>query len=122
MGNATLLALVFSLTFASSGGAADRSFAPDENGQIVFVTPSGNIGCTYIPKGGTAMYTPDDGGPELGCDRIQPLYVRLGKALHLQDGRRQRLLQRRQRSAVRRPLAGRPVQLHLRAKRPCMHA
>jgi hypothetical protein len=42
-----------------------------------FVTPSGNIGCTYIPKGGTAMYTPDDGGPELGCDRIQPLYVRL---------------------------------------------
>jgi hypothetical protein len=78
MGNATLLALVFSLTFASSGGAADRSFAPDENGQIVFVTPSGNIGCTYIPKGGTAMYTPDDGGPELGCDRIQPLYVRLG--------------------------------------------
>jgi hypothetical protein len=77
MGNATLLALVFSLTFASSGGAADRSFAPDENGQIVFVTPSGNIGCTYIPKGGTAMYTPDDGGPELGCDRIQPLYVRL---------------------------------------------
>lgn len=77
MRNATLPALAFALASASSGIAADRSFKPDESGQIVFVTPSLNIGCTYIPKGGSSMYTPDDGGPELGCDRIEPLYVRL---------------------------------------------
>jgi hypothetical protein len=77
MRNATLLALAISVASTSSGRAADRTFKPDETGQIVFVTPSRNIGCTYIPKGGTAMYTPDDGGPEPGCDRIEPLYVRL---------------------------------------------
>jgi hypothetical protein len=70
-------ALAVSLAFTSQALAADRSFMPDEDGQIVFVTPSRNIGCTYIPKGGSTMYTPDDGGPELGCDRIKPKHVRL---------------------------------------------
>ena len=41
-----------------------------------FVMPSGNIGCTYIPEGGTDVYQPEDGGPELSCDRIAPKYVR----------------------------------------------
>jgi hypothetical protein len=53
---ATLLTLVcamaVSLAFASQAPAADRSFMPDEDGQIVF-------------------------GPELGCDRIEPKHVRL---------------------------------------------
>lgn len=70
-------ASALSLASVLPANAADRSFMPDENGQIVFVTPSRNIGCTYIPKGGTEMYKPDDGGPELGCDRIEPKYIRL---------------------------------------------
>ncbi|MCJ8150576.1 MULTISPECIES: hypothetical protein [Shinella] len=41
-----------------------------------FVMPSGNIGCTYIPQGGTDVYQPPDGGPELSCDRIEPKYLR----------------------------------------------
>jgi hypothetical protein len=41
-----------------------------------FVMPSGNIGCVYIPEGGTDVYQPADGGPELSCDRIEPKYVR----------------------------------------------
>ena len=41
-----------------------------------FVMPSGNIGCTYIPEGGTETYRPADGGPELSCDRVEPKYVR----------------------------------------------
>lgn len=41
-----------------------------------FVMPSGNIGCVYIPEGGTAVYQPADGGPELSCDRVEPKYLR----------------------------------------------
>jgi hypothetical protein len=41
-----------------------------------FVMPSGNIGCVYIPEGGTAIYQPADGGPELSCDRVEPKYLR----------------------------------------------
>ncbi|WP_313196500.1 hypothetical protein [Shinella zoogloeoides] len=41
-----------------------------------FSMPSGNIGCVYIPEGGTDVYQPEDGGPELSCDRIEPKYVR----------------------------------------------
>jgi hypothetical protein len=74
---AVFLALTSFLASVAPVPARDRSFMPDEDGPIVFVTPSKNIGCTYIPKGGSDMYTPDDGGPELGCDRIEPRYVRL---------------------------------------------
>ncbi|MCV9998508.1 hypothetical protein OE766_09635 [Pararhizobium sp. YC-54] len=44
--------------------------------QEAFVLPSGNIGCIYTPEGGTKVYQPADGGPELSCDRIEPRYVR----------------------------------------------
>lgn len=44
--------------------------------QEEFVLPSGNIGCIYTPEGGTSTYRPDDGGPELACDRVEPRYVR----------------------------------------------
>lgn len=45
--------------------------------QIEFVLPSGNIGCIYTPKGGTDVYQPVDGGPELSCDRVEPGYARI---------------------------------------------
>lgn len=41
-----------------------------------FQLPSGNIGCTYVPAGGTAVYRTPDGRAELACDRIAPTYVR----------------------------------------------
>ncbi|HEV7319811.1 MAG TPA: hypothetical protein VGO04_14535 [Ensifer sp.] len=50
--------------------------------QEMFMMPSGNIGCVYTPAGGTAVYRPADGGPELACDIVSPRYVRatLGRA------------------------------------------
>ncbi len=65
--------------------AAQQQLAKGPDGDIMFVTPSGNIGCHYIPKGGTSVYEPMDGGPELQCDRVEPAYVtvylgRKGKA------------------------------------------
>lgn len=45
--------------------------------QIEFVMPSGNVGCIYTPQGGTDVYQPVDGGPELSCDRVEPKYVRI---------------------------------------------
>lgn len=50
--------------------------------QEMFMMPSGNIGCVYTPAGGTAVYQPQDGGPELACDIVAPRYVRatLGRA------------------------------------------
>lgn len=45
--------------------------------QVEFVLPSGNVGCIYTPKGGTDVYQPVDGGPELSCDRVEPHYVRI---------------------------------------------
>src|SRR4030081_4018094 len=62
------------------GGASAQTaatFAADARGQISFVMPSGNIGCTFTPQGGTGVYMPFDGGPELSCDRKEPQYVRL---------------------------------------------
>jgi hypothetical protein len=53
------------------------SFPTAANGQIVFVTSSQKIGCTHAPKGGTAVYKPFDGGPELSCDLIEPKYLRV---------------------------------------------
>lgn len=49
-----------------------RSFGVAEE----FVMPSGNIGCIYTPMGGTEVYQPADGGPELSCDRVAPKYLR----------------------------------------------
>lgn len=61
--------------------AAEQSF-PADGGLVYFNMPSGNVGCQYTPEGGSDVYMPEDGGPELGCDRIEPTYQRfiLGKA------------------------------------------
>jgi hypothetical protein len=44
---------------------------------VEFMAASGNIGCIYIPAGGTAVYQPAAPGAELSCDRIEPTYVRI---------------------------------------------
>jgi hypothetical protein len=48
------------------------SFPADKNGQITFVMPSQNVECTYTPAGGTPIYKPLDGGPELSA-AIRPM-------------------------------------------------
>ena len=50
-------------------------FSNDE-GQVEFVMPSGNIGCIYTPEGGTSVYETWDGLAEIQCDRVEPDYVR----------------------------------------------
>jgi hypothetical protein len=72
-----LLALVVSLAAAIAQSSNAVTFPTASNGQISFVTPSHNIGCTFTPAGGTPVYKPFDGGPELSCDRVKPKYVRL---------------------------------------------
>ena len=56
--------------------AGEQKFGPNANGGTEFMAPSGNIGCIYIPAGGTDVYEPEDGGPELQCDRVEPVYLR----------------------------------------------
>jgi hypothetical protein len=44
---------------------------------VTFMAPSGNIGCIYIPSGGTDVYQPAEPGAELQCDRAEPEYIRI---------------------------------------------
>lgn len=44
---------------------------------VTFMAPSGNIGCIYVPAGGTDVYAPSEPGAELQCDRSEPEYVRV---------------------------------------------
>jgi hypothetical protein len=55
--------------------AGEQEMEARDNGQIEFTMPSGNIGCLYTPAGGTDVYEPAGGGPELICERIEPGYV-----------------------------------------------
>jgi hypothetical protein len=55
--------------------ADEQEVEARDNGQIEFTMPSGNVGCLYTPAGGTDVYEPKDGGPELVCERIEPSYV-----------------------------------------------
>jgi hypothetical protein len=70
------LALATTLVTTASAQTAP-TFKAESSGQIVFATPSKNIGCTFTPAGGTSVYKPFDGGPELSCDRIKPSYQRV---------------------------------------------
>jgi hypothetical protein len=63
--------------FALSVPAMAVNFDENDQRQIEFVMPSGNIGCIYTPAGGTSTYLTADGGAELSCDRIEPTYVRV---------------------------------------------
>ena len=55
-------------------GQSSQTTFPEVNGLVEFMLPSTNIGCTFIPRA-TATYTPRGGGPELSCDRREPVYV-----------------------------------------------
>ena len=68
-------AAVFALV-AFTLPAFAMEFIPTDQGQVDFIMPSSNIGCIYTPQGGTSFYVPEDGGPELSCDRVEPSYVR----------------------------------------------
>ena len=71
------LALFTAAILASATPALASDFPANAAGQIEFGTPSGNIGCVYTPAGGTVVYQPVDGGPDLQCDRAQPTYQRV---------------------------------------------
>lgn len=70
-----LAALAVLLGVPAKAYEAQQLFANDE-GQVEFMTPSGNIGCLYTPAGGTSFYATADGLAELQCDRVEPAYVR----------------------------------------------
>jgi hypothetical protein len=56
---------------------ASATLPPAPGQGVDFQSPSGNIGCTYTPAGGTAVYQTADGRAEVQCDRIEPTYVRV---------------------------------------------
>lgn len=68
-------AIAIAAAFAVPALAAEQDVTAKDNGQIEFNMPSGNIGCLYTPAGGTDVYEPKDGGPELICERVEPEYV-----------------------------------------------
>ncbi len=72
-----LILMVAMLMAALPAHAKEQKFTPEDDGQISFVMPSGNIGCIYTPRGGTETYEPVNGGPEISCDRIAPSYVNI---------------------------------------------
>jgi hypothetical protein len=72
---AGLAALVVLLGVPARAYEPQQFFANDE-GQVEFVMPSGNIGCIYTPAGGTSFYETVDGLAEIQCDRVEPSYVR----------------------------------------------
>jgi hypothetical protein len=55
--------------------AKEQVIEANDAGQISFTMPSGNVGCLYTPEGGTDVYEPAGGGPELICERVEPSYV-----------------------------------------------
>lgn len=56
---------------------AAATFPPSPSGYTTFSMPSGNVECVFTPAGGSKVYKPLDGGPELSCDRRDPAYVHL---------------------------------------------
>jgi hypothetical protein len=70
------VAILALLAAMSAGTAAPVAFSYDSSGAITFIMPSGNVACIYTPAGGSSVYVPDDGGPELACDRAEPTYLR----------------------------------------------
>lgn len=71
------LAALFVAALAIAAPASAAQFAPTEDGLILFQLPSGNIGCIFVPEGGTPVYTPPGGHAELQCDRVEPTYKRV---------------------------------------------
>lgn len=63
------LVTVFALC-ASGASARTLSFQGKDDGVVQFVTPSSNIGCTYIPFNGAGGIDTGVNGPELHCYRL----------------------------------------------------
>jgi hypothetical protein len=72
-----MLGAALAAVLAMPAIAAEVELEANDSGQIEFVMPSGNIGCIVTPEGGTDVYEPEDGGPEIMCDRVEPEYVRV---------------------------------------------
>ncbi|MGB8813245.1 MAG: DUF6636 domain-containing protein [Paracoccaceae bacterium] len=62
-------------SLASPTLAREQAVIADAEGVVEFNLPSGNIACIFIPQGGSSVYYPVDGGPELSCTRVEPVYV-----------------------------------------------
>lgn len=61
--------------FAAEVRAAEQALPVGPDGVVEFMMPSGNVACIFIPAGGTSVYSPMEGGPELQCTRVEPDYV-----------------------------------------------
>lgn len=72
-----MLGAALAAGLAMPAAAAEVELAANDSGQVEFVMPSGNVGCVVTPQGGTDVYQPEGGGPEIMCDRVEPEYVRV---------------------------------------------
>lgn len=72
----TLVAVAAVLCAGAAVAQTPVAIPPDPSGAVTFVMPSGNVACIYTPPGGSSVYVPLDGGPELSCDRAEPTYLR----------------------------------------------
>lgn len=72
---AGVAALVVVLGVPAKAYELQNMYSNDE-GQVEFVMPSGNIGCIYTPEGGTSTYESADGLAEIQCDRVESNYIR----------------------------------------------
>ncbi len=70
-----MFGLVMTGLLAGPALAGRQVFDEGPGGQVRFMTPSSNIGCLYRPAGSGAG-APEDGGPQLSCDRQQPNFRR----------------------------------------------
>jgi hypothetical protein len=71
-----IAASVFAI-FALVSPALAVEFETNDQGFTEFTMPSNNVGCIYVPAGGTDVYKTSDGEAELSCDRVEPSYVRV---------------------------------------------
>ncbi len=75
--------LIATLAAAPAQASNEVWIAPAPDGTISFNLPSGNVGYTYIPAGGTAGYHTATGDAELHCTRVEPAYVVVVLEAHL---------------------------------------
>ncbi len=67
---ALIAAMAVCLANMGAASARSLSFPPKQDGIVQFATPSGNIGCTYIPFDGAGGISTGVKGPELHCYRL----------------------------------------------------
>ncbi len=80
----TVTAVLLAVTLSACSPPEPAKTAPSAEapaaapgGTTEFAVAGGNVGCTYTPAGGTAVYTTHDGRAELFCDRVEPAYTRV---------------------------------------------